>query len=255
MSFLSVEELTYRNLTDIDMEFKENNIYFISGSNKCGKTTLSRILAGLIEVEDAVYYNNKDISTMSSNSLSNKIKCLSSDDRLRSDLDISNYLDKEIEKSSTDNIRSDLKKLISKFGIDPKKNIKDLTIQEEIKVLLVSKLISKPNVLVLDDVFIYFEVEEAKKILSELSKISGLIVILFSSNLELSVMSNYMYIIDNGTIKISGEPFEVLKNDSYLNKLGLELPFMVDLSLKLKYYDLVDNIELDMDRMIDLLWK
>ena len=46
-----------------------------------------------------------------------------------------------------------------------------------------------------------------------------------------------------------------MKEDSLINKIGLTLPFMVDLSLKLKYYDLIDDVELDMNRMVDKLWK
>ena len=48
---------------------------------------------------------------------------------------------------------------------------------------------------------------------------------------------------------------EVLKEDTRINRLGLEIPFMVDLSLKLGFYDLLTNIETDMDRMVDTLWK
>ena len=48
---------------------------------------------------------------------------------------------------------------------------------------------------------------------------------------------------------------DFLFTDSKLNKLGLSLPFMVDLSIKLKYYGLVDDIMLDMNRMVDKLWK
>ena len=87
MSYLSVEDLNYRKLTDIDMEFKEGSLYFISGANKCGKTTLSRLLAGLIETKDTIFYNNKDLYSMSSLSLSKKIKLLSSSDELVSNLE------------------------------------------------------------------------------------------------------------------------------------------------------------------------
>ena len=40
-----------------------------------------------------------------------------------------------------------------------------------------------------------------------------------------------------------------------LNHLGLYNSFMVDLSLKLKFYELLDDVELDMDRMVNTLWK
>ena len=60
---------------------------------------------------------------------------------------------------------------------------------------------------------------------------------------------------DSGDILIEGEPLTVLKEDTMLNHLGLYNSFMVDLSLKLKFYELLDDVELDMDRMVNTLWK
>ena len=54
---------------------------------------------------------------------------------------------------------------------------------------------------------------------------------------------------------MEGEPLSVLQEEKILNQIGLELPFMVDLSLKLKFYEVYDRIETDMDRMVNDLWK
>ena len=40
-----------------------------------------------------------------------------------------------------------------------------------------------------------------------------------------------------------------------INNNNLKLPFMVELSLKLKYYDLVDKIECDMEKMVGKIWS
>ena len=38
-------------------------------------------------------------------------------------------------------------------------------------------------------------------------------------------------------------------------KVGLSLAFMMDLTNKLQYYDLIDEVELNMDKLVDKLWK
>ena len=76
-----------------------------------------------------------------------------------------------------------------------------------------------------------------------------------TSNLEDTINCDYIYVIDNNVIAVEGKPIEVLEKDNILNKLGIDLPFMMDLSVKLKDYDLIDNIEVDYDRMIEALWK
>ena len=40
-----------------------------------------------------------------------------------------------------------------------------------------------------------------------------------------------------------------------VSTIGLNIPFMIDLSVKLRDYDLITDIETDYDRMIEALWK
>ena len=54
---------------------------------------------------------------------------------------------------------------------------------------------------------------------------------------------------------IEGNPIEIVEKDNIMNKAGLNLPFMIDLSVKLRDYELINCIEQDKDRMVDLLWK
>ena len=61
--------------------------------------------------------------------------------------------------------------------------------------------------------------------------------------------------MNDGDIILEGEPLTVLKEDTLINRLGLSLPFMVDLSLKLEFYELLDKVEVDIDRMVNTLWK
>ena len=48
---------------------------------------------------------------------------------------------------------------------------------------------------------------------------------------------------------------EIIKRDNELSKLGIEIPIMIDLSLKLQFYDLLDDIYYDVEGMVNKLWK
>ena len=39
-----------------------------------------------------------------------------------------------------------------------------------------------------------------------------------------------------------------------IKKIGLDLPFIVDLSIKLKYYGLVNKIYFNMEELIGAIW-
>ena len=80
-------------------------------------------------------------------------------------------------------------------------------------------------------------------------------IIYTTIHLEESVYSDYLYFINNNKIVLEGKPLDILQKDNIINKIGLELPFMVDLSVKLKDYELIKDLELDPERMVDNLWK
>ena len=85
----------------------------------------------------------------------------------------------------------------------------------------------------------------------------GITIIMSSSSLEevIYTINSIVYVLDKGVIVSSGDMLDVLSNDSLLNKIGLELPFMVDLSVKLEYYNLVPKINLSPLGMVEHLWK
>ena len=86
---------------------------------------------------------------------------------------------------------------------------------------------------------------------------TGITIVLASSSLDevIYTINSTVYVLDNGSIVSSGSMLDVLSNDSLLNKVGLELPFMVDLSVKLEYYNLVNKITLSPLGLVESLWK
>ena len=138
------------------------------------------------------------------------------------------------------------------------KKIEDLTNSEKQEVQIMISLLHKPKILLLDNCFTMMNKTTKNKILKVLQnyiKEDKLTIILTSTNLEDTLMSNYTYVLNKGNIIMEGSPISVLREESILNRAGLELPFMIDLSLKLEFYELLETEIIDMDRMIDTLWK
>lgn len=258
---LYTKNLSYKSiLNNINISFEENTINYISGSNKCGKTTLIKILSGIVDIKDSVYYDQKDIYNFSSYELStlfSKVLLQDIDYFIFSNIDqeLLYKLDKlNIDKNTRKKRYNEVVKL---FDLDEYlyTNINDLSSIEKLKLSLAKALLSKPEILFLDDIFSSIDFNSAKEILLKLKSIDNLTIIMSSNNLDLSTESSKLIILNKGEVVLDGDTLDVLKEDSLLNKVGLDLPFMIDLSIKLKYYDLLDDIEFDMDRMVDKLWK
>lgn len=258
---LYTKNLSYKSiLNNINISFEENAINYISGSNKCGKTTLIKILSGIVDIKDSVYYDQKDIYNFSSYELSTLFSKV-----LLQDIDYFTFsnIDQELlYKLDKLNIDKNTRKkryneVVKLFDLDEYlyTNINDLSSIEKLKLSLAKALLSKPEILFLDDIFSSIDFNSAKEILLKLKSIDNLTIIMSSNNLDLSTESSKLIILNKGEVVLDGDTLDVLKEDSLLNKVGLDLPFMIDLSIKLKYYDLLDDIEFDMDRMVDKLWK
>ena len=97
---------------------------------------------------------------------------------------------------------------------------------------------------------------ECKKIFKLLDKIKkNTSICITSSNLDNILYFDNVLIMSDKTIKIKGAPKEVLQQDNELAKLGFIIPQMIDLSLKLNFYGVLDEIITDVDGMVDKLWK
>lgn len=261
MNILSSKNLNYKSvIDDLNIDIKKDSTNFISGSNKCGKTTLIRLLSGRIDSDNEVFYNKKPINMLSSYELSTIFSYL----EFISDIEFNfSTIDQEL-LYKLDKIDIDLKEkkkrykyFINLFDLqgDLYTNINDLSLYKKIQVSLIKCLIYKPKILFLDDIFIYLNSEESLKIIKNLKSIENLTIVFASSNLEYVNEFENLYILNKGNLILKGKTKDVLIEDSLLNKLGLELPFMNDLSLKLKYYDLLSEVELNISRMVNKLWK
>ena len=66
-----------------------------------------------------------------------------------------------------------------------------------------------------------------------------MIVISTSSSLSDCIYSDAILVMDDGVIKYSGSLEDILVHDNELTKLGIDIPVMMDMSLKLQFYDLL----------------
>lgn len=231
---------------NLNISVEKNTITTISGSNSCGKTTLMRILNREVITDNTILLNNININDYTIKDYTNLIQAVIP-------LEIV-FNEKTLEKELS-NIEL-VKGLRIKSILN--KDISTLTIKEKVLAQLAIAIDNKPEVLLLDNIFIYFNDKEKEDIFNFIRKFqkkNNLTVLLTTIDLKDSLYTDYLYIIGNKSIVLEGKPLEVLEKDNVLNKVGLNIPFMADLSVKLKDYDLIDSIILDKDRMVDILWK
>lgn len=256
MSILKVNSINYKNIfNDLSLDIEENKFITISGPNNSGKTTLIRILNREISEKFNIDILGKRLTDYNTEELTRTIQSVIPNTEY--------FIEKNLYEEMNYNCNSNasfidyickglkIKRLL-------KNNYKSYNQQEIILSQLAIALSIQSKILLIDDISPYFNQKEIENIilfLKEYQKKYNITIIYTTINLEESLLTDYIYIINEGKIELSGTPIEVLQKDNIINKIGLNIPFMIDLSVKLRDYDLIREIETDKDRMVDMLWN
>lgn len=146
----------------------------------------------------------------------------------------------------SNNINSELlKKFLEYPIIDDSLSFNDLKQKVEFNT---SKMV------VLNDSFYKLNSKEIS-IIIDLFKKQQMNFIYITSDIEKSILSDKIVVFDNNEIVLNGLKEDVLKEEKILKRLGFGLPFVVDLSLQLNYYDILNKIYFDMSLLIGELWN
>jgi hypothetical protein len=80
------------------------------------------------------------------------------------------------------------------------------------------------------------------------------IINITNDNEEIIYGKKVLILKDNEVI-LNDDIKNLINDEKYFKQIKSDLPFMISLSLKLKYYNLLDKQITSMDRMVDKLWK
>lgn len=245
---------------DLNVDIQSGDFITLLGANGSGKSTLIKILSGLLKFEGEIFIDNIKLEPKNYKEIRQKIGLVFSniDNQIVSEKVFDNIAfalqNLGVKKSE---IISSVTDITNKLDISYllKENIFNLSKYEKILVVLASVLIYKPNLLILDEALSDLDNNDRIKILKMLKTFDGMTIINITQNTEDILYGEKIIVLDEGKIVEYDTNENVFKNDRIFSKLGLSLPFMVDLSIKLKYYNLIDRIIYDMDEMVDILWK
>ncbi len=128
---------------------------------------------------------------------------------------------------------------------------------DKVKMKILSAMIIKPQVLVLDNVLCELDYKDKLlifDILKEFKKMGG-IVINVTNDMEETLQSEKIIVIHDKKLVCFGKTLSVLNEEKLLKKLGIGLPFIIDLNRYFMDYGMIDKYYLDNDKLVGALWK
>lgn len=248
---------------NFNLEIESGTWVSILGANGAGKSTLVKLLIGLLKSNNKITIDQitlnraglKQIRKLMGVVLDNpEIQFVAEtvQDELAFTLENLKYSKEEIKEKVLE--VAHMFKIENLLDIEPHR----LSGGQMQKVALASALVLKPKILILDEALSMidqYDKDEIMKILKKYHKENDTTILNFTSDIEETIYSDRIVGLYKGKLGIDGPAKGVLNEERAMKKLGLDLPFTVDLATKLKLYGLIDDIELDMDKLVDKIWK
>lgn len=250
---LNVNDLEYQEIfKKVSLSVEKAKITVVAGGNNSGKTTLVKILDRKIVDQFNINFLGKDIKDYLLEEYYSLVQFIYPGQYIiQENTPYEELKRNNVKEERLDFIHKKLKRLLEK-------QTSKLTEEEVLWTeILVGLGRAKELVVIdgMDQVFSKEELEEAYTFLKKYAAKFELAILLTTSSLEGIINSDFIYILKDGEVILKGDPLTVLQKDNILNKAALNLPFMIDLSVKLRDYDLIQTIELDKETLINKLWN
>ncbi len=249
-------------LEKFNLKIKRGSWTSIVGPNSAGKSTLLKLLMGELQHQGTILIDNQILTEKTHQEYYKKIYLLTEnpDDKFISETvqdEIAFVL--ENKKKTPQEIAEKVKSIAQELQIEHllHKSPHQLSGGEKQIVCIAAMLAHEPEVVLMDETLNRIDFAQKEHILSLINKLRkdrNMTIIMVTHNLEEIVKADHMVVLDHGKIVLRGHPYKVLQEEKILNQLGVEIPFMISLSLKLQYYNLLDEIVLDMDEMVKKIW-
>lgn len=223
---------------DFNIKFTKG-ITFLIGNNGSGKSTLIKIVTGKFPFLGDILFDDKEVR---------KDKL----DMFVLDLDYVKTLNGKI-KDLLNN-----EEIVKKLGLDSylESDIRSLSISLQVKVSFGLLLNSDKSSIFVDDMLCWLNKIDKEIILKKIKTLSKRkIVVMVTNNLEDTLIANRVILLNDGKVILDDDLDNFYENEKILNDNGFNLPFIVDLSLKLKLYNSVDKIYFNQRKLVDDLWK
>ena len=248
---------------NLNLTFEKGSFTTIIGNNGSGKSTLIRLLVGLLVCEGKITINGLELNHDNLKKIISKIGVVfeNPDDQFVAETVLDDIV------FSLENMKVDKKEIdkrvkkISKFiGIEDilDKEPHNLSGGQKQLVALASALITDPDILILDEALTMIDPDtriKIYKILEQINKVNKITIINVTHNMDEILYGDNLIVMDKGNIVLNGPKEFAFLEEKTFNKLGLKLPFIVELTTKLQHYGLIDHLIFDMEELVNEIWK
>lgn len=242
----------------LNLKIKKGSFVTLTGMNGSGKSTLLNTIMGLNKFDGTILINKEKLKY---DKFDDKVKLVSLECFSKGSWTVKRIIKYSLKNKEIDNLKKDILvlKISKRLGIDGVLKLKyeNISVETKILVLFAAAIINKPDILLLDNCFSFLK-NTSKQIvfhmIKQLQK-KGMTILSATNNIEESLYGEEVVILKDGNVLKHDLKEKIFSDYKLFEEINLELPFIVSLSNKLQFYNLVSNTYFDMEQLVDSLWE
>ncbi|MGI6161588.1 MAG: ABC transporter ATP-binding protein [Christensenellales bacterium] len=219
----------------LDMEVQDGQIVCLIGSNGAGKTTLLKSISGFIQRTGSILWNDEELINKKARVIAQKGIMQVPEGRhvfpglsVRDNLEIgTSAYRKPFRKADFDDDLENVYTLFPRLKERRDQLSWSLSGGEQQMLAIGRALMGRPKILLLDEPSMGLAPLVVANLFEKIVEINrqGMTVLLIEQNAQLALkISNYAYVIEQGQIRLEGNPKELLKDsrlvEAYLGKFS-----------------------------------
>lgn len=226
----------------ISLSIEDGEFVALTGENGAGKSTFSKLLAGILKPSDGKICVNGIDTKKAKNSMLAKTTgfLFQNPDRQLCTYTVRDEIafgQKALKTGTEEEISKRTEKIIERFGFNPDEAPFSLSRGQRQRLALASIIAVEPKVMILDEPTTGLDYKECMEIMSAVKELNknGTTVIMVCHDMELVLdFARRMIVLADGKIEADGKTLEIMRRKEILQKTYLLSPQIIQIVLELE---------------------